>query len=391
MRKIGGLIAVVLMALLVIVGCDNSTVTNDDNGEWINHINNIIANGGSSILPDQSWYDEDATGSQTYKLSNESELFGLMYLVSSGTDDFADDTIELVEDAVYDLSSISSVMKGTSSFIGSGDRKGSASAFAGTFNGNGATIKNATLNFMTSKPTAGDVAAADEDNTAIGFFGVVKGTEGKHAVIYDLVFENCDIYSTSNTAGVAIGYAEYADISDITVQNCTIRGPQGVGGVVGRLYKGGKIENCKSINNNVIVTADIIHYYDASNPALTGNYNAGGIVGAPTGGTASSIITITGNTVRLDAGYEISATEKYAGGISGQASGYVTFSGNTVEIADSNQITSSEGGHCGAIAGYAAGSNITYDASGDNTINIGNAGPVTVTSTNDDMSAITQP
>ena len=54
MRKIGGLIAVVLMALLVIVGCDNSTVTNDGNDEWINHVNGIIA-----TQPDYSWFAED--------------------------------------------------------------------------------------------------------------------------------------------------------------------------------------------------------------------------------------------------------------------------------------------------------------------------------------------
>ena len=130
MRKIGGLIAVVLMALLVIVGCDNSTVTNDDNGEWINHINNInniIANSGSGIVSDKSWYDEDATGSQTYTLSNVNQLVGLMDLVGTGVS-FEGDTIELVEDAEYDLSSISSVSKGIPSFIGSGKRTDLSSA-----------------------------------------------------------------------------------------------------------------------------------------------------------------------------------------------------------------------------------------------------------------------
>ena len=275
-----------------------------------------------------------------------------MVLVNQGTESFEGDTIELVDGTTYDLSSISSVMKGTSSLIGLGDREGNAYAFSGTFNGNDAVITGVDLSFKTAN------TVGTEDYTAVGFFGVVKGTDASNkAKIMDLVFEDCVIDSTSNTTGVAVGYAENAEISGIEVRNCTVIGPQGVGAVAGRLYNGGSIKNCIVENTSVAATEDKVDYSGS-------NYNAGGIVGCASG--SGSTIEISGNSVDLGSGKTISATDMYAGGICGYAASIVTFSDNHVTIADAAQID----GGAGAEAPICAGGAGQYGST-VNTITVG--------------------
>ena len=393
MRKIGGLIAVVLMALLVIVGCDNNTVTNDGNDEWINHVNGIIA-----TQPDTSWFDkDDATPNKTYELTTANELYGLMELVNGG-EAFVGDTINLAK-GTYDFTQVSNDNEGEPSFIGFGSRKyfedgqknDPRAFFQGKFNGNGAVIKGVDLSYP--EGIKGDnLTEAKESDVAVGFFGVVKGTgteAEKLAVVENLVFEDCTLFSTSNTTGIAVGYAENAIIRNITVKNCKITGPQGVGGVVGRLYNSGEISGCEVIDTT-IAASDVYVDYEGTG---TGNYNAGGIVGCASSNAKDpdakkGTISVTENTVTLAAGYTISAADKNAAGICGNAGSIVTFTDNEVTIAEASQIN----GGAGKAAAICAGGSTGATYSGTNTITIGEDGPETVASgADDDMSAIVGP
>ena len=325
MRKIGGLIAVVLVALLMITGCDNSASSNNKDEEWLEFLSMIMANQPNA---DVSWYDPEAP---EYTLDTANDIIGLASIVNSGYD-FADKTINLAA-GTYDFSQIDAT--GASSFIGLGEREGDANAFAGTFNGNGATIKGVDLNYPAGYQE-GTVDEAHESNMAVGFFGVVKGTDSNPAEIKELVFENCSLYSTSNSTGIAVGYAEYATISGITVKNCEITGPQGVAGVVGRLYEGGEIFDCKVSDSTIHADAATVDYDGTG----TGNYNAAGIVGSASYHTNSTgSILIYDNIVDLTGDGEIVATDNYAGGISGNATGIVRIYGNTVKVNSTDQIS----------------------------------------------------
>ncbi len=380
MRKIGGLIALVLVALLVIVGCDNSTVTNDGNDEWINHINGIIA-----TQPDTSWFTEgESTSGKTYKLTTANELYGLMELVNGG-EEFEGANITLPANAEFDFSQVSESKKGDPSFIGFGSRKyyedsqfeDSRAFFKGKFNGNGAVIKGVDLSYPEGVKD-GTLTEAEESDVAVGFFGVVKGTAAAPAEVRDLVFEDCTLFSTSNTTGIAVGYAENAIISGITVRNCTITGPQGVGGVVGRLYNSGEISDCV-VENTSVIASDVDVNYEGPR---TGNYNVGGIVGIASYSTRGSswdvaapdpeygAIAIEDNQVTLGNGNKISAADYFAGGICGstgmKSTNKVTFTGNKVTLNGNASISSSKasgttdgaGGICGSSSGSDFSGNI---------------------------------
>ena len=364
MRKIGGLIALVLVALLVIVGCDNSTVTNDGNDEWINHINGIIA-----TQPDTSWFDEnDTTPDKTYELTTANELYGLMELVNGG-ESFEGDTINLAN-GTYDFSQVEPCSEnGDRSYIGfSSNRKEPSTfvAFKGQFDGRGSVIQGVDLSYLAGTDATSD---AEEDASAVGFFGVVQGNSyTDKASVKNLVFKDCTLVSTSNTAGIAVGYAEYAVIENIKVEDCTIIGAQGVGGVVGRLYKGGTIKDCDVIDTDV----QVVDRPDFS--GSTDNYNAGGVVGVASGVESGSSITISDNTAE---NITVSASGKYAGGIAGYAkSTGVIFSGNDVTIASKASIYAGDG-TVGAIYGYCGGGTISL-VSENNTITIGDAFAITI-------------
>ena len=235
MRKIGGLIAIVLIALLAITGCDNNTVV----------------------------------------LDTANEILGIGKLIDEGVD-FSGKSITL-KPGIYDFSKVSETNDGNPSFIGSGERDNiaTAKAFNGKFDGGNSRIKGVNLSYPTGKTTT--VTAPDQEvSTGVGFFGMVMGSPDNYAEVKNLVFQDCTLYSTSNTTGIAVGYAEFANISGIVVMNCRIEGPQGVGGIVGRLYNGGSVSYCSVENTSVLATADAVDYELTTD---TGNYNAGGIVG----------------------------------------------------------------------------------------------------------------
>lgn len=339
MKKKGGLIAIMLILIFAVIGCSNDTVSNNTD-KWEDYLTLMYA-----TQPDTSWFDANKEAT-SYELSSANDLLGVMVLVDSGEEDFEGKTINLAK-GTYDFSRWSTnYADEIEAYIGSGDRDdlASASAFKGSFNGNGSTIKGLNLSYDSSKK---------EDGTAVGFFGVVQGTEENPITIEGLIFEGLNIASDSNTTGAAIGYAEYANIKDIVVKDSTVKGPQGVGAIVGRLYKGGSIENCQNLNTSVYATASTVDY---GTDAGTGNYNAGGIVGCVKDGKESISIIVENNTVDLGSNAVVSADYSFAGGVCGTAF-TSTFNKNIVTIAAKDQIavTTPNAGKAGAINGNGNG------------------------------------
>ena len=314
---------------------------------------------GKSATTD--WYDENKDA-ESFFVDSAEDLKGLAELLSEGTD-FSGKTITQTDDV--DLGGHEWVP------IGAGKRGDTPNVFNGSFNGNWHTISNFSIGYTTETM---------DDGQAIGFFGNVEGTSENPAKIENLNFEDAVIDSRSNTAGVAVGYAEYADISGITVKNSTVTAYQGAGAVVGRLYHSGSIENCRNINTSVITSAfgheDWIDTEKATYP-----YNAGGIAGAAQEKTPGVFIDIKGNTVQLtDPSVTIHAEYEPVGGIVGtyhaQNNSTGTFSGNTVEIVSTNQIIADKETTVDQrgwfVGGYASGvkttiKDNTYIIDGDNT------------------------
>ena len=309
------------------------------------------------------WYEDNQT-EESFSVDSAEDLKGLAELVSAGTD-FSGKTIDLADDV--DLGG--HVWEP----IGAGKREGAAKVFNGSFNGNGHTISNFTIEYTTETM---------DDGQAIGFFGNVEGTSENPAKIENLNFKDAVIASSSNTAGVAVGYAVYADISDITVKNSTVKAYQGAGAVVGRLYHSGSIENCRNINTSVITST--FGNEDWVVPEATSYpYNAGGIAGAAQEKTPGVFINIKGNTVQLtDPSVTIHAEYEPVGGIVGtyhaQNGSTGEFSGNTVEVVSTNQIIADEFAGTAStqrgwfVGGYASGikttiKDNTYIVDGGNT------------------------
>ncbi|HWR56394.1 MAG TPA: S-layer homology domain-containing protein [Negativicutes bacterium] len=94
-------------------------------------------------------------------------------------------------------------------------------AFTGTFDGNGKTISNLTIN----QPTG----------MAVGLFGCVIGTEANPSSIYDLTVENVDVAGNYLVGGVVGHNASNSilDNVDLIGSNNTVQGSQMVGGITG--------------------------------------------------------------------------------------------------------------------------------------------------------------
>ena len=119
--------------------------------------------------------------------------------------------------------------------------------FYGTFDGDGFTISNLTINSPAS--------------SYLGLFGVNSGT------IENLTLENVDITGNENIGGL-VGSNNEGTIENVSVENVTITGTDNVGGVVGS--NSGTIENVS-----------------VENVTITGSNNIGGFIGSDNGGNYS--------------------------------------------------------------------------------------------------------
>jgi hypothetical protein len=143
-----------------------------------------------------------------------------------------------------------------------------AKVFSGTFDGNGHTISNITIN----QPNL---------YVGVGLFGVNFG------FICDLTIENVDVTGYYLIGGV-VGM-QGGSLENITLKGTnTIKGSQGVGGIVGVNF--GSISNCAA-------TADIVILADPAYPSQSSyNGNSGGILlGGMEGGSIENCIAKGGS------------------------------------------------------------------------------------------------
>lgn len=138
-------------------------------------------------------------------------------------------------------------------------------AFSGIFDGNEKTISN--------------LKCHSAENQAEGYkalFGYVIGnnesnsTEITQGIIKDIIFDNPNIYGTSDYIGTLVAKAEKATITGITVNNPTITGSncQYAGGLIGYMDKG-HITYCNVVGGTINLS--------------TGSSDVGGIAGSVTG------------------------------------------------------------------------------------------------------------
>lgn len=123
--------------------------------------------------------------------------------------------------------------------------------FAGTFNGNGYSIKNLTIN---------------SNANYSGLFGQTNG-----ATLKNIFLENENINSTASYVGSLIGFAQATTIDNSASSNISVKGIGGVGGLVG--YLAGTITSSYTTGN------------------VAGTRFIGGLVGRQTSGVINSCYT----------------------------------------------------------------------------------------------------
>ncbi len=248
---------------------------------------------------------------------------------------------------------------GTTTFTAIGKK---TSPFTGTFNGNGKTISNLTI-----------------DNDSADYQGLFGGI-GTDAVVEKFTLDTPTI-TGQNYVGALAGYATACELSEITVKTGTVTGMSTVGGIVG-LLDGTALVTAAKFTGDVSGTTIIGGAYGQTNEetiilgasvassskvsATDMASYAGGLVGKNAGSMpngATSAATVTGrNYVGGFAGYN---TAKYL--LNSVATGAVTgydYVGGLIAYNDSLMITASSAS--GAVTGtdYVGGF-IGYNVSGD--------------------------
>ena len=246
---------------------------------------------GVARLLDISWYDESKS---SYTLYDMQDLYGLAMLSTTRTD-FAGKTITIADEvakiAVNDTSNVDD-WSATNAPANEWESIGSVDLpFAGTFDGNGATISGLYMN---------------TDKAYSGFFGVLAET----AKIKDFSLTNSYFYSTANALGSVVALARgtmdsiYSDAivvgsklyiggmvssvpttGEFTMNNCWFAGSvtntgnsndaRCTGGLISRVSSDTKITNC--LNTGAVSAPN----YAAPEGANTGTRRpyVGGLVG----------------------------------------------------------------------------------------------------------------
>ena len=210
------------------------------------------------------------TSVSPYEISSSSNLLYLAAAVNSGDASYTSAHYKLTNN--IDLSGI-----GNWTPIGVGNtapygQPSNAKPFQGTFDGNGKTISNLTIN------------ASDKDDQ--GLFGYAVG-----ATIQNLMLTNCGVTGYSSVGGI-VGEARQSTLSDCTVSG-SVSGDYSVGGIAGSILgvegKKGSIVNC--INRASVSGTDSciggvggqVYYVNIENcfnaGTVTGNSSVGGVAG----------------------------------------------------------------------------------------------------------------
>ena len=243
---------------------------------------------------DYSWYDPDATH---LTIANADQLAAFGQIVGGMAEDIERDTFEgktvkLLADINLDVDDADAVNKKIFYPIGyyytmKEDDKtvenSSVSAFKGTFDGNGHTIRNFYQNTWQMKGDYREGYATTDNyyNDAMGLFGyVVNGT------VKNLTVDNFSSDGEFTPTGVIAAYAENSIFENIAITNCNPRvyntGNGGIIGIAGRTDTAGQnilLKNITVDNTNKIT-------------ALWGSWDVacGGLVGMFRGNNAGSRI-----------------------------------------------------------------------------------------------------
>ncbi len=223
-----------------------------------------------------------------------------------------------------------------------------ASPFRGSFNGNGFTISNLTID------------RAGDDN--VGLFRSLESS----GTIENIKLENVSIRGGSNV-GALTGYMALSEVNNISVENGTVTGLNRVGGLVGESYNGLGINNSRSnvIVNGLDEVAGIVgKIWDGYLNNINQSYALGAVSGRnKVGGIAG--YSKSGDIVRSYAFGNVTG-QNFVGGLAGYTvenagirNSY--YSGGTVTGTTAN---------VGGIAGY-------YDSYDDGVSNTYFAGNVT--------------
>lgn len=258
-----------------------------------------------TVEADTSWFD-DNPNKKEFKLSTEAQLLGLAQLVNTRVlewqkneaQTFKDCTIKLTKD--IDL---------TEEWTPIGNSE--AYAFEGTFDGDGFTVNN--------------VSIENNTNSNVGFFGYLKGTAINLSI-------NGEITSFGrNIGGIAGQIVENATVENC-INNANVTGNNKVGGIVGYNNLGAVKETSNTGN-------------------IKGAFKVGGVVGENWGGTISESSNV-GRLTSTSAGVGTYGT----GGIAGRS---VAESAQIKECYNLGVIRSAN--ECiGGVVGYvnAAGSSV---------------------------------
>lgn len=206
--------------------------------------------------------------------------------------------------------------------VGTGSRFGSipvGKSFKGTFDGNGQTISNLSINVDPENP-----------DQAIGLFGIIDG-----GTVKNLIFKDVDInVPSSEMAAAAVGMLTGGGtVSGIEVLSGSVIAKRGNGAVVGRLIKSGTIEKCVNgaavsgtgANVGGIVGAAYYTEEGASmtirdcenNGTVTGT---AGVVGGIAGLSAADVVNCTNNADITGNGADVAgivAEQQNAGSVKG--------------------------------------------------------------------------
>jgi len=187
-----------------------------------------------------------------FTISNRQELANFRDVVNGGYN-YAGKTVKLTAD--IDLDGIAWLP------IGNFYRARSAQGFAGIFDGQNHTIKNlSNVGFSVAGLNVGKNSStiAGYNESVYGFFGCVSGATIKNLIVN----ADIDMMKFNKMVGDSVGAIVGYSYGNLTIENCTangiVKGHDGVGGLVGRVY-GNKVDSVITVTNctnNVVVTAN---------------------------------------------------------------------------------------------------------------------------------------
>lgn len=289
---------------------DEQSITEEEDQTFSEYTEDDMSQENTAADPalktDTTWFNYEKPA-KTYKITTEAQLYGLASLVNENqTESWKPSRLENFEGVTFILMND---IKLTDSWNPIGT--GSASYFAGTFDGNNHTISNMNI---------------ESNGEYVGFFGYLKGQ------VKNLNVQGNIISGTDCTGGIAGKLEDTGKIINC-ISSVDIKAQDKTGGIAG-YNNGGTIERC--LNKGTI----------------SGTFKVGGVVGENWAGH----IEQCGNTGDITSSQRGVATYG-TGGVAGRsvsADSVLTESYNTGKIISNTEAT-------GGVVGYtnASGASIT--------------------------------